>query len=168
MGGERAGPVNTDALSGNRGSFVFGLKCEEPNMSQVLGLLAPLKSIIYREISDGSDALSKSSAPDDDEVRRGKVFMVGRSSHSYGYYEAHACATAALSRSIKPYNIFSDDRVARRLPVSHIATFCVYLLPPGRGAGWRGFSLPVHVSSRGTDGACRSLLDEAGAFSRKP
>ena len=168
MGGERAGPVNTDALSGNRRSFVFGLKCEESNMPQVLGVLAPLKSIIDRKISDGSDALSKSSALDDDEVRRGKVFMVGSSPRSYGYYEAHACAIAALSRTMKPYNIFSDDRAARRLPVSHIATFCVYLLPPGRGVGWRGFSLQVRVSSRGTDGACRSLLDEAEAFGRKP
>ena len=140
MGGERAGPVDTDALSGKRRSFVFGLKCKEPNMSQVLGLLAPLKSIIYREISDGSDALSKSSAPDDDEVRRGKVFMVGRSSRSYGYYEAHACATAALSRAIKPYNISQM--------IEPPADFLCPILPPfvstysRRGGGLAGVGSP--------------------------
>ena len=52
-GGRRAGPVHTDDISGNGGSFVFGLKCEEPTMANVLGLLDPLDSIIHKEISDG-------------------------------------------------------------------------------------------------------------------
>ena len=52
-GGGRAGPVHTNDISGNGGSFVFGLKCEEPNMAKVLGLLDPLDSIIHKEISDG-------------------------------------------------------------------------------------------------------------------
>ena len=34
--------------------FVFGLKCEEPNMAEVSGLLDPLDSIIDQKISDGS------------------------------------------------------------------------------------------------------------------
>ena len=52
-GGERAGHVHTDDISGNGGSFVFGLKCEEPNMAKVLGLLEPLEdSIIHKKISE--------------------------------------------------------------------------------------------------------------------
>ena len=114
------------------GSFDFGSKCEEPNMAQVLGLLDPLNSIIEPEISDGSDALSNSSAPDDEEVRRGKkAFMVDNSWRSYWYYETHVCATAALGHTMKPYNVFSDCRAAHRIIVSHITTSCVYLLPPG-------------------------------------
>ena len=31
-GGGRAGSVHTDDYSGNGGSFLFGLKCEQPNM----------------------------------------------------------------------------------------------------------------------------------------
>ena len=76
--------------------FVFGLKCEEPNMAEVLGLLDPLDSIIGQEISDGSDALWNSSDADDDEVKRGKAFGVGTR-----YYETHACATAALGSANK-------------------------------------------------------------------
>ena len=53
-GGGRAGSVYTDYLSSNGGSFVFGLKCEQPNMAEVLGLLDPLDSIIDQYISDGS------------------------------------------------------------------------------------------------------------------
>ena len=45
--------MRTDDISGNGGSFVFGLKCKEPNMAKVLGLLDPLDSIINKEISDG-------------------------------------------------------------------------------------------------------------------
>ena len=45
-------------------------------MAEVLNLLDPLDSFIDRQILDGSDVLSNSSAADDDEVRRGKSFMV--------------------------------------------------------------------------------------------
>ena len=69
---------------------------------------------------------------------------------------------------MKTYNILSDGRAARRIPVSHITPSCVYLLPPGGWVGWREFSLPVRVSSRATDGAYRSLLDEPEACSRSP
>ena len=64
--------MNTDDISGNEGSFVFNLKREEPNMTEALGLLDSLNSIIDCEILDGSDVLLNSSAADDDEVRRGK------------------------------------------------------------------------------------------------
>ena len=79
------------------------------------------------------------------------------------YFQAHAYATAALGRTVKPYNDFSGDRAARRIFVSHTATSGVYALPSRGGFGWHGFSLPTRVSSRETDGACRSLLDEPGA-----
>ena len=52
-GGGRTGPVHTDDISGNGGSFVFCLKCEEPSMAKVLGPLDPLDFIIHKEISDG-------------------------------------------------------------------------------------------------------------------
>ena len=45
--------MRTDDISDNGGSFVFGLKCKEPNMAKVLGLLDPLDSIINKEVSDG-------------------------------------------------------------------------------------------------------------------
>ena len=45
-------------------------------MAEVLNLLDPLDSFIDRQILDGSDVLSNSCAADDDEVRRGKAFMV--------------------------------------------------------------------------------------------
>ena len=45
-------------------------------MAEVLNLLDLLNSFIDRQILDGSDVLSNSSAVDDDEVRRGKAFMV--------------------------------------------------------------------------------------------
>ena len=138
-------------------------------MAQVSGLLDPLNSIIEPEISDGSDALLNSSAPDDEEVRREKkAFMIDNSWRSYRYYETHVCATAALGHTMKPYNVFSDCRAAHIILLSHVATSCVYLLPPGVWVGWRGFSLPVRVSSRGTDGAYGSLLDDPEACSRKP
>ena len=70
--GGRAGSVDTDDISGIGGSFGFRWKREEPNITEALGLLDPLKSIIDREILDGSDDLLNSSAADDDEVRRGK------------------------------------------------------------------------------------------------
>ena len=77
-------------LPATGGSFDFGSKCEKPNMAQVSGLLDPLNSIIEPEISDGSDALLNSSAPDDEEVRRGKkAFMIDNSWRSYRYYETH-------------------------------------------------------------------------------
>ena len=66
-----AGSVYTDDFSSNGGSFLFGLKCEQPNMEEVLGLLGPLDSIIDQEISDGSDASSNSSDADKHEVRKG-------------------------------------------------------------------------------------------------
>ena len=37
-----AGSVYTDDCSSNGRSFLFGLKCEQPNMAEVLGLLGPL------------------------------------------------------------------------------------------------------------------------------
>ena len=105
------------------GSFDFGSKCEESNMAQMLGLLDPLNFIIEPKISDGSDALSNSSAPDDEKVRRGKKpFVVDNSWRSYGYYETHVCATAALGHTMKPYNVSSDCRAAHRTIVSHITT----------------------------------------------
>ena len=70
--GGRAGSVDTDDISGNGGSFGFSLKREEPNITEVLGMLDPLNSIIDREILDGSDVLLNSSAADDNKVRRGK------------------------------------------------------------------------------------------------
>ena len=119
-------------FSATAGSFDFGSKCKQPNMAQVLGLLDPLNSIIEPKLSDGSDALSNSSAPDDEEVRREKKwFMVDNSWRSYGYYETHVCPTAALGHTMTPYNVFSDYRAAQIILVSHIATSCVYLLPPG-------------------------------------
>ena len=53
-------------------------------MAEVLGLLDPLDSIIDQEIADGSDALSNSSDADDDQVRRGKAFVVGSYLCYYG------------------------------------------------------------------------------------
>ena len=53
-------------------------------MAEVLGLLDPLDSIIDQGISDGSDALWNSSDADDDEVRRGKTFVVGTYLCYYG------------------------------------------------------------------------------------
>ena len=64
--GGGAGSVDTDDISGNGGSFVFNLKREEPNMTDALGLLDSLNSIIDCEILDGSDVLLNSSAVDDD------------------------------------------------------------------------------------------------------
>ena len=52
-GDGRAGPVHTADISGNGGSFVFGLKCKEPNMAKVLGPLDPLDSILHKKILDG-------------------------------------------------------------------------------------------------------------------
>ena len=52
-GNRRAGSVHTSDLSGNGRSFVFGLKCEEPNIAEVLGLLDPLDSIFDKKISGG-------------------------------------------------------------------------------------------------------------------
>ena len=76
------------------------------------------------------------------------------------YFETHAYATAALGRTVKPYNDFSGDRAARIVFVLHATTSGVYSLPSGGGFGWHGFSLSTCVSSRETDGAYRSLLDE--------
>ena len=45
-------------------------------MAEVLNVLDLLNSFIDRQILDGSDVLSNSSAVDDDKVRRGKAFMV--------------------------------------------------------------------------------------------
>ena len=53
-------------------------------MAEVLGLLDPLDSIIDQKISNGSDALWNSSDADDDEVRRGKTFVVGTYLCYYG------------------------------------------------------------------------------------
>ena len=83
-GGGCAGSVYTDDFSSNRGSFLFSLKCEQPNTAEVLGLLGPLDSIIDQEISDASDAFSNMSDADDDEVRRGKAFVVGTYLCYYG------------------------------------------------------------------------------------
>ena len=69
---------------------------------------------------------------------------------------------------MKTYNILSDGRAARIISVSHITPSCVYLLPPGGWVGWREFSLPVRVSSRATNGAYRSLLDETGSLQQEP
>ena len=52
-GGGGAGPVDTDDISGNGGYFVYGLKCEEPNMAKVMGPLDQLDSIIHKKLSDG-------------------------------------------------------------------------------------------------------------------
>ena len=79
-----AGSVYTDNFSSNGGSFLFGLKCEQLNMEEVLGLLGPLDSIIDQEISDGSDASSNSSDADKHEVRKGKSFVVGTYLCYYG------------------------------------------------------------------------------------
>ena len=84
-GGGRAGPVDTNDISGNGGSFVFGLKGEKPNMAEVLDLPDLLDSIIDRQILDGSDALSNCPEADENEVvRREKAFMVGIFLRSYG------------------------------------------------------------------------------------
>ena len=72
VNGGRAGSVDTDDISGNGGSFVFRLKRKEPNITEALGMLDPLNSIIDCEILDGLDDLLNSSAANDDEVRRGK------------------------------------------------------------------------------------------------
>ena len=97
-----------------------------------------------------------------------KAFMVGSYLRSYGTtrYEIRACATAALGCANK--HILSDGRAARRIPVFHIATSCVYLLPPRGRVGRRGFSLPARVSSCAADGAYPSLLDEPEACSKRP
>ena len=83
------------------------------------------------------------------------------------HFKIHACAIAALGRTMKPNTVFSDVRAARRILVLHIVTSCIYLLPPGSWVGWRGLSLPVRVFSRATDGSHRSLLDEPGACNRR-
>ena len=82
--GGGTGPVHTEDLSGNGGSFVSGSKDEEPSMEELLGLLNPLDSFIIQEVLDGSDASSYSSAADDDEVRRGKTIIVDNYLCSYG------------------------------------------------------------------------------------
>ena len=49
------------------------------------------------------------------------------------YYETHAYATAALGCIVKPYSDSSGDQAVLRIPVSHTATSCIYLLE-----GWIG------------------------------
>ena len=150
-------------ISPAREVFVFSLKCEEPNIAEVLGLLDPLDFIIDQKISDGSDALWNSSDADDDEVRKEKAFVVGT---SLCYYGTMRHTLVLQLRWVVPIN----TKISYPM-IEQLAEFLCPILPPllctYSEGGWAGVVfLPARVSSRETGGAYLSLVDEPEACIR--